>query len=155
MNCPRCKVSLLTTEVGDVSILCCKKCAGILLNQRNLNSLLKMLCSRVEHKIDANTVVDAISDLGPIEKCPKCDSAMENYGYMESNKVFIDYCDECNSLWLDSFEILTMIDMYAVSNNYREYLKKSTYEGADLMVPYANSQAAMTSLVWSALNIMC
>ena len=154
MKCPRCYEDLSPNKIDDIDISCCQNCSGVLLKQRNLNRVLKVLCDRLEHKFCANTLIDSVPDVGEVVSCPECASSMENYGYMESNKVLIDYCDNCNSIWLDTFELLAMVDMYGVSMKYQEYLNKTAYEGADLMASFANSQAAMKGLVWGALNII-
>ena len=151
MQCPRCAVKLSACE-AESDAFCCPKCAGILIKQRQLNGILQRLYSKAFKELNMNSVPKAIVDKGPIGSCPSCHSKMDYYGYMESNKVLIDYCDRCNCMWLDPLELLAIVDMYAMSKHHGDYLKSTAYEGADLMTPYANGQEAMKAFVWSALG---
>lgn len=66
---------------------------------------------------------------------------MENYGYMESKTVMLDYCESCNALWIDALELASMAKMFVASKKHLQHLKDTEYQGVDLFGAYAYSMA--------------
>ena len=139
MKCPRCNVALTDGMYEGESVSHCSTCGGVLINRRSLSTLLRRLSSDIYDKIDINAVIPNVPDPGKVHECPACNGLMDHYGYMESNKVQIDCCDECGALWLDALELAAMTKMYIASNKHFKHLRKTEYEGSDLFSGYAYS----------------
>ncbi|PCJ40045.1 MAG: hypothetical protein COA99_09740 [Moraxellaceae bacterium] len=147
MDCPRCTSLLVDGEYENEEAKFCKGCSGVLIKQRSLQKILAKLSHDLYSSIDINMVLPPVSDSGALGSCPECGAHMDHYGYMESNKVMIDCCDSCNSLWLDPLELVAMTKMYVQSNKMRQRLRATEYRGADLGTAQAYSELLSRSFL--------
>lgn len=116
MNCPKCKIEMKSGLFSDVPVHHCGQCDGKLLNQMKLMPFMRALAS------EANIPYQDIQ-LKPKTKeasyyaCPKCDSQMEKFGYMGTNKVYIDNCFSCRLIWTDNEELTEMCILFLQTNS--------------------------------------
>jgi len=119
MLCPRCNIDLIEGTSDEEEVNLCQKCSGALIKQKMLIPILKKVSGVMPDKVDENTFLPRLNDIGAVAACPDCKSQMEHYGYMGSNIVMIDGCNECNWIWVDARELVVMAKLYTQSNlNY-------------------------------------
>lgn len=107
MRCPRCELSLVTTEYEGVEVEICETCWGFWLDGGELAEILasRELEFDEEERKQILSVRDA-SRSGPrtVIRCPKCSKTMERIHIDESVHLVIDHCAE-HGYWLDTGEI--------------------------------------------------
>ncbi len=80
--------------------------------RRNI-PLLEALAKDVAAEIDVNAEIEANPGADGVAACPSCGAAMERFGYMGTNRVFLDRCGRCLLLWIDGEEVTTLAMVYA------------------------------------------
>lgn len=107
IKCPRCNDELEPCQ-GDPTIYQCASCEGALVQQSSLQPVLRQLAEGFDKDDNLEDLIVAIPDKGAGVNCPKCNSQMENYGYLQTDKVQIDGCQNCSVVWTDPDELLCM-----------------------------------------------
>ena len=146
MICPRCNNDLKPGTYQGVSLYKCSKCNGCLIQQKNLIPLLDQLGLELGKTMNLDIKIGTIPDNDIKINCPECGKAMNHYGYMGANNVFIDSCSECWLIWLDPLEIGVMALLYKRTNNRDEYrrlqsISNETDIGTANVITQAVSQA--------------
>lgn len=113
MKCPRCDQPLEAGTYHEVEIDKCPGCQGLLVSNKVLTPLLEAMTRDLVGSIDPDLPLDPLKDKGPGLRCPRCEGEMEHHGYMETKLVFVDTCDSCFVLWLDSDELAVMSQLFA------------------------------------------
>lgn len=151
MQCPRCDTSLAEGQYEQVVAFLCQSCAGILIKQRDLPSVLDRLSLDLYASVSISMNLPVVPDINNVIDCPECRSKMEHYGYMGSHKVMIDCCASCNWLWLDALELSAMAKMYVRTDKSRER-SLSLYKTSDIvgthMITEAVSKAFLMGFVF-------
>lgn len=147
MRCPRCNTDLQKGRYEQAPASRCPSCNGAFIEQRYLTRILDKLSKDLFDNISVDTEIPITKDSGAVSSCPACYSEMEYYGYMGSNKVMIDYCNQCRQLWIDALEFAAMAQMYARVNKIRESERSKQDDGADLV----NSQRMTEALTHAFL----
>jgi Zn-finger nucleic acid-binding protein len=93
--CPRCKVDLYIVERGGENLDVCRDCGGIWFDPTELDDLMG----------EGSPVELLIKITGSLKgeelPCPECELKMTT---KEIFDVYIDLCEKCNGIWLDSGE---------------------------------------------------
>ena len=109
-QCPRCAVTLQNGVFHRIAMQLCPSCDGALVTRRTVPALLDRM-RRVlleSGHVDPEMALESVRDKGPVAICPRCNAAMEYYGYLGANNVFIDRCKRCDLVWLDPLELAAM-----------------------------------------------
>jgi Zn-finger nucleic acid-binding protein len=107
MDCPVCKIGMITLELSEVEIDYCTGCKGVWLDAGELEMLL-------DDEGKAQKLISSFSK-GPSgnetpKQCPICDKKMEKIivGH-EKPMLLIDRCTKGDGLWFDSGELNDII----------------------------------------------
>jgi Zn-finger nucleic acid-binding protein len=124
--CPYCKTGLREVIYEGTSILKCRQCEGIFVEQNKINRILV----RTDKKFSEETIRMAkaiLNDnshslLTPRDsrsvwkiKCPKCDLAMGRQFFQYSYPIEVDRCVRCYGIWFDKNELELL--QYFYENN--------------------------------------
>ena len=99
LKCPQCEDMELKKElVSETPDFVCDECAGIWLEKGELN--------KIAHPIDGDLEYCTHEYSGEKErsghKCPRCsDVEMYKVSFIEFSDISIDFCSECDGLWLN------------------------------------------------------
>ena len=111
MDCPKCLGKLERMNAGDkkkpIFIDKCFACGGIWFDDGELiQTINKEIIDTVETKIDSKHLPkDIAEDFDKKDiNCLKCGKKMQKVLSRRNKKVTIDYCDICQSIWLDGGE---------------------------------------------------
>ena len=103
MNCPTCKIAMITLELTEVEIDHCVHCGGIWLDAGELDFLLDDP-QKARRLLDSFREVHAGSE--PARKCPICDKNMARIVVGSSQPpLMIDKCRRSDGLWFDRGEL--------------------------------------------------
>ncbi len=103
MNCPTCKLAMITLELAEVEIDHCVNCGGIWLDAGELELLL-------DNPQRARRLLDSFHEAPdgpePARKCPICDKNMARVVVGSSPPpLAIDKCRRSDGLWFDRGEL--------------------------------------------------
>jgi len=126
MFCPRCltnskEVLLQNMVLEGIELDVCSSCGGIWFDKQELASAIsldkqsvdsfynKLNSLKLENKSE-NEIVSSEDNEDFVLKCPRCNTEMSKYKYMYTSNIYIDSCDRCEGIWLDSKELLNIIN---------------------------------------------
>ena len=120
MLCPVCEIEMLILEFQNIEIDYCHKCAGIWLDEGELELLLD------EKQKQNSPIFNALASMKPAKKCenrkcPVCRNNMKTVKIMANTEVEIDKCPHNHGLWFDAGE-LQQIAKFADSCAVAEFL---------------------------------
>lgn len=136
MNCPRCKGELQTQLIGTAAVDECQRCKGLWFDADELRrakdhvhpDLNWMDFELWKHKDRFRVLTKAL-------KCPECEIPMVTLDY-DQTAITIDYCPECQGVWLDGGEFRKIIDalMHELDQkSAAEYLRTSLEEAREIL----------------------
>lgn len=102
-SCPRCHVSLLSEEHGDIVIERCDRCGGRWMTPDDLKAILDLIRLPVEGA-PSRMGVD-LTDVEEDASCPHCGVPMEPFNYAGDSGIILDKCHSCGGLWLDKGDL--------------------------------------------------
>ncbi len=137
MNCPNCKIELHPKSIQGIEIEECKQCEGIWFENDELR--------QVKDKIDSDLnwmdfeILKHPEKFKPTAKrtnCPSCKKSMSVLDY-DQTKVEIDYCVDCNGVWLEKNElekIIEALEKEILTKSLSEYVSATIEEAKELLV---------------------
>jgi hypothetical protein len=127
-TCPRCRTALAAAAYpskvgletrGTLPVHRCPTCGGLAVEVRHNVPLLDALAKDVAPTVDADAPVPQhVGETAPAP-CPKCGGPTARFGYLGTNRVFLDRCDRCLVLWHDGDELLVTVTLHAKTNRIR------------------------------------
>ena len=102
--CPLCSVPLSASLLDGYSLLCCARCAGMLIAMNCFASVIDAVRVR-EHR---SVLTVPARDQSPGDRtiaCPLCGKPMVAHIYGGPGNVVIDSCENCQVNWLDPGEL--------------------------------------------------
>ena len=94
-KCPRCQIKMKLLKVRDIELDACPKCMGIWFDATELDKIIGGGKSFEEMAYLA-------APLGGNIFCPSCGEKMH---YSTVKDVTIDFCKQCEGIWLDTGEL--------------------------------------------------
>jgi Zn-finger nucleic acid-binding protein len=85
----------------------------VLVEVRHLVPLLQNLTADLAAEVDLETPIEPHDDLGEGLSCPRCAGPMTHFGYMGTNRVWLDRCGSCLVIWADGDELETLTMLHA------------------------------------------
>jgi len=120
--CKRCDTDMQTVFYEGVAIQLCMSCKGVFLTRKKL----EIIENSREIEIPEDT---AIPRNGPEVRrhCPTCDIAMKKVKYGKIRTTMIDFCTDCNGIWLDKGELVSIQFSYEIAekNQFLNQLKRA------------------------------
>ncbi|PIQ88883.1 MAG: hypothetical protein COV72_06295 [Candidatus Omnitrophica bacterium CG11_big_fil_rev_8_21_14_0_20_42_13] len=115
MHCPKCVGKLEQVKIGEKNPLVidrCFACGGLWFDKNELSSVInKEIIDTLEFEVETGTVNDQelLKEINFDKKeiaCPRCKNnrKMEKIYSVRNKKVLIDYCKDCDGIWLDAGE---------------------------------------------------
>ena len=109
MNCPRCETSLNIETIKEINFSVevdkCPSCKGIWFDEselQKLENITELTVFEIRRIPSEYRQLDALY-------CPKCENGgkalMKKATHPKDHKVIIDYCKNCNGIWLDGGEL--------------------------------------------------
>ena len=136
MDCPKCHVSMVVKEIGEIKIDECPQCNGMWFDQDEFQAAkdqtdpdLNWLDFEIwKHKDQFRVSAHPL-------QCPKCkiDMYAVNYG---NTGVEIDYCAKCRGIWLDKGEftkIIEALEQELETKDVSDYVKASLREAKEVV----------------------
>ena len=108
LNCPSCNSKLNLYKIFDIKFEGCPECQGLFLDKDEIR-LLKDKTKRfswinLRWMDDEAESIDKTTFIPSKTKCPKCTDKMMISTIFGSSKIILDYCIDCQGLWLDRGE---------------------------------------------------
>lgn len=109
--CPRCKVNLEHTSIGEAAVHICPRCSGIWLDEETFNSVCK------DREAQA-AVLNYLTDTRPPEMppakisyvpCPSCGQLMNRNNFLRVSGIIVDVCKH-HGVWFDADELTGTIN---------------------------------------------
>ena len=112
IQCERCDTSMQTVFYEGVAVKLCFSCKGMFFNEESLVAIEE---SR-EIEIPADT---PIPRNGPEVRrdCPECEIVMKKREHGKIRVTMIDYCQNCDGIWLDKGELASIQLGFEIAEN--------------------------------------
>lgn len=107
MNCPRCKSNLNPRQITNVNQVIevdqCENCKGIWFDESELEQIENISEPKIWEFRSIPSEYEQLTAL----YCPKCTGhpLMKKSEHSRDRKVILDYCENCNGIWLDHGEL--------------------------------------------------
>ena len=135
--CPRCHTGLTPfaypSRVGlergaTVPVQRCDRCSGVSVEVRHNVPFLDAVARDLAAHVDL--LADIAAHPGPqgVCACPPCQRPMTRFGYLGTQKVFLDRCEACLVLWHDGSELFTTVALHARTTGRREQRQRDRDE---------------------------
>jgi len=145
-------MALKTGKYTDEQSMICPALHGIMIKQQHLTKALQQLLPDLASMVDINSQIEKTPDHSPIRHCPACKGRTEHYGYMESDIAMIDFCPNCNWIWMDSGELEAIAKMYAKFQKVKPNLdQKYGHKPTDIVTAHMMGQITRGQLTARAL----
>jgi len=99
LTCPQCDDQKLTNEEFDgTTVFVCSKCSGLWMEKGHLNEAAHPIEGDLEFCTHEHSGEKELSGLD----CPRCEKVeMLKAAFIEYSDIKIDFCPECDGLWLN------------------------------------------------------
>lgn len=148
--CPRCDGVVEFGHYHQHPVYHCSVCCGSLYPLASLGQSLERISLELFSSVDPDIVFPDLPDRGDILACPVCSAPMVSYGYMGTNKVIVDACNDCDMIWVDAHELAAMAKIRIQTDKRLETFRNS-YVSTDIvgvaMIVKAVEQAFLTGFV--------
>ncbi|MCB9686822.1 MAG: zf-TFIIB domain-containing protein [Alphaproteobacteria bacterium] len=114
MRCPRCGTDdLVQGRYHKVPLSRCDKCGGVYVEIKHNVHFLDALAKDLAAEVNLDTEIPPHEGQDAVALCPRCSGAMERFGYLGTNRVYLDRCGRCMALWHDGDELGTTAALHA------------------------------------------
>ena len=135
-NCPKCDIALENKEIEPISVDLCPTCEGVWFEKDELRQAKDITDSDLnwlDFEIWKNK--DKFKASESSIKCPDCglQTVLLNYGETD---VEIDYCLECQGVWLDKGEFIKIIEALTkelLTKPFSDYIQSSLKEAKEII----------------------
>ena len=109
VECPICRVPLVSAAIEGARVLHCTSCRGLLARQTSFVDLIKYLRAIATDPPRISQPVSA-EECKRQTTCPVCGETMSTHPYYGPGNVVIDVCTRCQLIWLDYGELDVIVD---------------------------------------------
>jgi len=136
MKCPKCSVKMHKRMIDDIELDECRTCEGIWFDKDELRQVKDVSDSDLNWMdFDIWKHPEKFKASERKLDCPKCGIPMAVLNYADT-EVEIDYCTECQGIWLDKGEleqIIASLEKEILSKSTNEYVKETVEEAKELL----------------------
>ncbi len=104
MNCPVCHEGMELLEHNGRSLHRCISCFGLLVPSKLFNDIAYENGKQLQPLIEISEGTEAVNHKKK-KKCPGCSKYMVATNFKWDSEIKIDYCGDCELIWLDSGEL--------------------------------------------------
>lgn len=103
LKCPVCNDKNLTNRNFEgVPVDVCENCGGLWLNKGELNKIAHPIQGDIEFCSHESSGRKSLTNL----LCPRCENEkLQKAKFIEFTDITLNYCPECNGIWLDKDEL--------------------------------------------------
>jgi len=133
--CPRCDAIVEFGHYLQEPVYHCSNCYGSFYPLATLGRSLEKIGLELFSSVDPDAVLPGLPELpGNRDSltCPLCKASMENYGYMGSNKIILDACNDCIMVWVDAHELAAMAKL-RIQTDKRLTSFRNSYAPTDIV----------------------
>jgi Zn-finger nucleic acid-binding protein len=120
MNCPACKIQVLTlTDLENgLPAYRCEKCSGTWLMSNEYLRWVKNQPQETGRELDASPSLNL--DVPIAKTCPNCGHFMLRFEILPDGALIVDRCSNCNGIWFDprEWEALTARGLHTRINEF-------------------------------------
>ncbi len=136
MKCPKCNIELKIKEIQGVTVDECENCEGIWFERDELRKV-KDNTDKDLNWMDFEIWKhhDRFKAKETKYNCPACSSTMDVLDY-DSTKIEINYCSNCQGVWLDKNElqnIINSLEAELINKSLGDYVKATIEEAKELI----------------------
>ncbi len=132
MRCPRCGTDeVVAGRYKKVPLARCATCGGVLVEIRHNVAFLDALAKDLAAHVDLDTEIAPFPGEARPAACPRCGQAMARFGYLGTNRVFLDRCSPCMALWHDGDELGTTAALHARTTRRSEERVRARAQAID------------------------
>lgn len=135
-QCPKCKVAMISKNIGPVEIDECSKCKGVWFDKYELR------CAKDTTDKDLNWMdfevwkhSDQFKAKPSSLKCPVCKTATHSINYGTTH-IKIDYCSTCKGVWLDKGEfrkLINALEQQLLTQPFSQYVRDAIEEAKEII----------------------
>lgn len=103
-QCPICNVPLMKASLGELPLLVCTRCDGMLVSMQEFEDVISASRAARPGATVRRTPANP-DDLRRRINCPHCHRPMEAHFYGGPGDVILDSCENCSLNWLDHGEL--------------------------------------------------
>ena len=107
MKCPSCAGQLVRTTYEGLPVFRCDACFGYLMGQKRIDGIKRSRGKSVE-QLKQETLSEIGEDTKTIVRCPRCRMKMKKQLLSEPVSLHVDWCKQCDLVWLDGGELARM-----------------------------------------------
>ncbi|MEZ7891070.1 MAG: zf-TFIIB domain-containing protein [Candidatus Wallbacteria bacterium] len=104
-RCPRCESNLKKKNIDGVQIDQCVKCGGIFLDDKELKRIAADFDAKGKKIIALKKQPKADVAVEKPVNCIRCRGCMDRVNFNYTSGIYIDFCPDCSSMWLDNGEL--------------------------------------------------
>ncbi len=143
MRCVRCPIDLTPEIYEGTQIDRCARCKGVWLDSGELTKIVDTIGVAIPEAVLRDTLAVAFKGVPQdeqrsLERCPKCDAAMEAINYDYASGIVLDRCPSGHGTWLDGGELEKI---QAHSEHWAGQAKQHQEEWASLALAVARSRS--------------
>jgi len=135
LQCPECQAEMLEKCKDNVWIDFCESCGGIFLDFGEICELAKSNTGKGVFR-EIQTGDDQEDHKGSFYACPKCESQMTEREYAFDSGIHIDWCGNCNGMYLNGGELMELKKYLASIDGGSVESKKNLEKGCNLLLKH-------------------
>jgi Zn-finger nucleic acid-binding protein len=109
LACPFCQTQMQIAWAGDVVVLHCPQCKGLLATQDSFPVIVRRIRAQAKGAPAPPRKLDP-DELGRRLVCSNCGQAMHTHPYAGPGNVVVDVCTHCELIFLDNGELSAIRD---------------------------------------------
>ena len=112
-KCPRCRIGLNETHVGELTVDGCVGCGGVWFDAKELNAVAAHGSGNLKTLEQQYWPSVAGVEKAQQATCPNCEIALTTFEFPHSPGIPLDGCMQCKGIWVDDGELAAIQERIA------------------------------------------
>lgn len=104
-QCPECSGLMEKISSWWIEVDCCNNCDGMFFDFHELWTIVEKSKNMMNNFSELQYWDNTKNHIDRIYKCPKCNEEMEEHQYLYNSWIYIDSCNNCKWVYLNSWEL--------------------------------------------------